>query len=173
MNPITSVAHKLVQHTILLLIFMGVLTSPDQIKGEVDAIEYKYMCGATEIENGNTTGITEEEHRNDIYRILLTCSVIKNRIDSPNWYGDTVEKVIMAKGQYASVTRNGFKTKEASDLVKLCCKYVLIYGAICPADIVYQGQNVNGRGKMINGKLVHEYARIPVRGDKDEIFCYE
>lgn len=164
MNPITEVAHKLAKHTILIFILCGVITNPDQIKGKVDATEYKHMCGATMIENGNTTGITEEEHRNDIYRILLTCSVIKNRIDSDNWHGDCVEEVIMAKGQYAVVTRNGFKTKEASDLVKVCCKYVMIYGSICPENVVYQGQGINGS---------EVYARIPVRGDKDEIFCFE
>ncbi len=164
MNPITSAVHKLAQHTILLFIFYGMITSPDQLKGEVDATEYKYMCGATMIENGNTTGITEEEHRNDIVRILLTCSVIKNRIDSSHWSGDCVEEVIMAKGQYADVTRNGFKTKEASDLVKVCCKYVMLYGSVCPKNVVYQGQGINGSDV---------YKRIPVRGDKDEIFCYE
>lgn len=159
-----TILNKMVGAIILAFIYAGMLTHPDQLKGNVDDTDYKYMCGATDIENGNTTGVTEEEHYNDIRRILLTASVIKNRVDSPNWYGDTVEKVILAKGQYASVTRNGFKTRNASDLVKVCCKYVMIYGSICPSNVVYQGQSKNGSGV---------YKSIPVRGDKDEIFCYE
>lgn len=156
--------HKLVAGLVLCMIYAGIITHPDQLRGEVDATEYKYMCGATEIENGNFTGITEQEHLNDIERALLTSSVIQNRIDSPNWYGSTVEQVILAKGQYAPVTRKGFKTKEASDIVKVCCKYVMIYGPICPTNVVYQGQSKNGSDV---------YKRIPVRGDKDEIFCFE
>lgn len=165
---LSALARRVAQHTILLFIIYGVFTSPDQLKGDIDATEYKYMCGATQIENGNLTGQTQEEYINDTMRVLLTASVIENRKNSKVWKGSTTEEVVLAKEgkywQYASVTRNGFKTTEASDRVKLCVKYVLLYGPICPENVVYQGQGKNGSGI---------YKSIPVRGDKDELFCYE
>ena len=160
--------HKMVCAILLGCIYAGIITNPDQLRGEVDLTEYKHMCGAVQAENGNLTGITEEEYANDMRRCLLTASVIENRKNSSGWKGSTTEEVIMAKEgkywQYASTTRNRFKTIEVDDRVKVCVKYVLLYGVICPENVMYQGQGYNGSGV---------YDSIPVRGDKDEIFCFE
>lgn len=156
----TEFVRKVVGGIILVLILNGYITTPEQLKGEVDATELRYMSGASEIENGNETG----KYKDDVMRLLLTDSVILNRINSKHWYGNNVEEVILAKGQYAPVTRNGFKTKKADDITILCAKYVLLYGSICPENVVYQGQSYNGSGL---------YKEIPVKGEKSEKFCFE
>lgn len=157
--------HKVVGAMVLGLIYAGIITLPNQLKGDVDATQLQHLSGMMEIENGNPGGYSEEE---DIRRLLLTGSVALNRIASPKWKGDTIEEVIMAKEgkywQYAEVTRKGFKTKKASERTVLLAKYLLIYGAICPPNVMYQGQGKNGSGI---------YDSIPVKGDKNELFCYE
>lgn len=139
---------------ILAMILSGNITSPDQLPQQVNATDLQQLSGAMEIENGD----------NGDYCLLLTGSVVLNRVYSPHWSGDTIEKVILAKGQYASVTRNGFKTKKAKERTVLLAKYLLIYGPICPSNVVYQGQGYNGSGL---------YEKIEVKGQKPELFCYE
>lgn len=132
---------------------LGIDTQSEQFQTDL-----KYLSGAMEIENGS----------NGDEILLYTGSVILNRLHSKNWKGNTIEEVIMAKDygfqQYASVTRNGFKTKKASKRTKYLAKYLLIFGSVCPENVVYQGQKKNGSGV---------YKRCPVPGQKDEIFCYE
>lgn len=162
----TKLVTKMMAGMYMVLILNGHITSPDQIPGKVDKTDLQHLAGAAQIENGNNS----EEC------IFLTCAVIMNRVHSDNWKGDTIEKVITAKGQYALVTVDGFRTKQCTDRVKAIAKYTLLYyepGFQCDADVVYQGQKVNGHGKYIDGVLVHEYRRIKVPGQKDEIFCYE
>lgn len=163
---ISEIVAKHVSCFLLILLSMGFV--PDLSKYPVDATELKYMSGAVMIENGNMTGETPEEIKNDCKRVLYTASVIENRKQSSTWKGDSTEEVIMAKEgpywQYASVTRNNFKTKEYSDYIEAACHYVLYFGSILPKNVVYQGQGKNGSGV---------YDSIPVRGDKDEVFCYE
>ena len=165
-GTITKAITRMFAVVYLALIMNGTITSPDQISGEVDSTDLQYLAGAMMIENGHNS----EEC------VFLTGAVIMNRVHSDNWKGDTIEKIITAKGQYANVTVNGFRTKQCTDRVKAIAKYILLYyepGFQCDADVVYQGQKVNGHGKYIDGVLVHEYRRIKVPGQKDEIFCYE
>lgn len=148
------------------LIMNGSITSPDQVPGKVDSRDLQYLAGAMMIENGYNS----EEC------VFLTGAVIMNRLYSDNWKGNTIEQIITAKGQYADVTVNGFRTKKCTDRVLAIAKYILLYyepGFQCDADVVYQSQRVLGHGKYIDGVLVHEYRRIKVPGQKDEIFCYE
>ena len=160
-----SVMNKMVGMIILGLIYAGVITSPSQLRREVEAVALQQLSGAMEIENGNPGGVSDFE---DIRRLLLTGSVVLNRKNSPHWQGNTIEGVIMAKDggsiQYANVTRDGFKTKKASERTTLLAKYLLIYGSICPNNVMYQGQSKNGSGV---------YDSIPVKGDKNELFCFE
>ena len=51
----TEFVRKVVGGIILVLILNGYITTPEQLKGEVDATELRYMSGASEIENGNET----------------------------------------------------------------------------------------------------------------------
>ena len=132
---------------------MRIDTKSDEFKKEL-----RDMSGAVQIENGDNGDVI----------VLLTASVIENRKRSTKWKGSTTEEVILAKEgpyyQYASVTRKGFQTKKASKRNKYLCKFVLIFGPVCPSNVVYQGQSSNGSG---------EYKRCKVPGQKDEIFCYE
>lgn len=165
-QPMHKAITTLVAVVYLALIMNGYIDHPDQIPGEVDEWDLQCLAGAMMIENGYNT----EEC------VFLTGAVVLNRLYSDNWKGDTIEEIILAKGQYAQVTRNGFRTKEATNRVKAIAKYLLLYyepGFQVPEDVVYQSQRVLGHGKYIDGKLVHEYRRIPVPGQKDEIFCYE
>ena len=146
---------------VLVMIMCGIINDPKQLTGNVNKTDLQNLSGAMEIENGNYGGNED----NDMDRLLLTGSVILNRLKSKKWNGSTIEEVILAKDggyiQYASVTRKGFKTKKASKRTKLLAKYLLIYGSVCPENVVYQGQ-----GKQ-KGTL---YKAIPVKGDKDELF---
>jgi len=149
----------------LTLILNGVITNQEQLLGEVNKQDLQYLAGAMEIENGNETNAPYD----DMMRLLLTGSVILNRVKSSKWNGDTIEEVILAKDggfiQYASVTRDGFKTKKAKERTILLAKYLLIYGPICPESVVYQGQNPSCGSGI--------YKSIPVKGDKDEFFCFQ
>ena len=165
---ITKAVTTMLSIVYLNMILAGYITSPDQIHGEVDPWDLQCVAGAAQIENGDNS----EEC------IFLTCAVMKNRLYSPNWKGNTYEQIITAKGQYASVTVNGFRTKKCSQRVLAIAKYTILYyepGFHCDADVVYQGQSINGHGKDVDGdgKLDHVYRRIQVPGQKDEIFCYE
>ena len=165
MVMISEAINKICATIILGLIYAGIITSPDQLKQDVNEVSLQHLSGMMELENGNPGGYSVAE---DIRRLLLTGSVPLNRMASSKWIGNTIEEVIMAKDggyiQYASKTRNGFKTKKASERTVLLAKYLLIYGPICPSNVVYQGQGRNGSGV---------YDSIPVKGDKDELFCYQ
>lgn len=134
-------------------IALGIDTESEEFQTDL-----QYLSGAMQIENGD----------NGDEILLYTGSVILNRLNSPKWNGNTIEEVILAKDggywQYASVTRKGFKTKKASKRTKYLAKYLLIFGSVIPETVVYQGQKKNGSGI---------YKRCPVKGQKDEIFCYE
>lgn len=156
----TDMVKKVFAGLVLSLILNGHITHPDQLPGKVNETDLQHLSGAMEIENGNRTN----KPKDDIRRLLLTGSVVLNRVRSDNWSGNTIEKVILAPGQYAPVTRNGFKTKKATERTVLLAKYLLIYGPICPENVVYQGQSMNGSGL---------YESIEVKGDKDELFCFE
>lgn len=160
-----NIIHKMVGAIILGLIYAGVITSPDQLTGKVESTPLQHLAGMMEIENGNPGGYSNAE---DIRRLLLTGSVAINRQNSPHWQGNSIESVIMAKDggfiQYAHETRNGFRTKKASKRTVLLAKYLLIFGPICPSNVMYQGQSLNGSGV---------YDSIPVMGEKNELFCFE
>lgn len=127
-------------------------------KNEQFIDNWNNMSGATQVENGD----------NGDEIVLYTASVLYNRWQSSKWQGNTIEEVILAKDggywQYASVTRNKYKTVKVSKRVKYLCKFVMIFGSVVPQNVVYQGQSTNGSGV---------YKRCPVKGQRDEIFCYE
>lgn len=132
---------------------LGIDTKSKEFKTELN-----HMSGAVTKENGDNGDLIQ----------LLTASVIENRKQSSKWKGSTTEEVVMAKEgrywQYAKVTRDNFKTVKSSKRTRYLCKFVLIFGPICPENVVYQGQSKNGSGV---------YMSIPVPGQKDEVFCYE
>ena len=155
---ITKAVTKMMGIIYLAMILNGHIVSPDQIPGAVDLIEFGHLAGTIECENGS----------NSVKCRLLTGSVVLNRIASPNWHGDNVEQVVMAKDggfiQYAIPTRNNFKTRKASQLTQAIAKYLLIFGPVCPKNVMYQGQN------KYAGSGVYDWCDTP---DGKEVFCYE
>lgn len=86
------------------------------------------------LENGHT-GKTEEENREVL---MLTMVVVLNRMTSGEWGGDTIEKVLNAKGQYASYTRNNIGKTDTPDWVYDMARDLLMFGSNVPDYIVYQ-----------------------------------
>lgn len=70
--------NRMVGGLVLALIFMGVMTSPDQLNSNVDLYALQCLSGVMDIENGNETG----DDYNDIRRLLFTGSVVLNRMES-------------------------------------------------------------------------------------------
>jgi hypothetical protein len=140
---------------ILSMILNGSITNLPQ---QVDETAVNQLSAVMKLENGD----------NGDRCLLLTGSVVINRKNSPKWKGDTIEEVILAKEgpywQYASKTRNNFKTTEANDHIKLLAKYLLIYGPVCPENVVYQSQIAS------NGSKLYEKIATP---DGYEYFAYE
>jgi len=153
---ITRAVSTMIGAIYLALLLNGHITSPDQIKGTVNEKEWRDMSSVIECENGS----------NSVKCRLLTGSVVLNRIASKKWKGNNVEEVVMAKEgpywQYAYTTRRDFYTKKCSEQTKAIAKYLLIYGPICPSNVVYQGQSLNGSG-------LYDYVDTP---DGKEYFCY-
>ena len=145
----------------MALILNGSITSPEQIPGKVDKWDYQCLAGTIMCENPYGTELN----------CLLTGSVVINRKNSSNWHGDTIEEVILAKDggfiQYAQDTRNRFRTIECSDRVKAIAKYLLIFGPVCPSNVVYQGKNKNA------GSGVFWKEPTPNEKIKYEYYCYE
>lgn len=111
--------------------------------------------------------MTIENKDNGDKCLLLTGSVVLNRVYRKSWKGDTIDEIITAKGQYASVTVNGYKTVKVPKRIKMLAKYLLIFGPICPSNVVYQSKN----SKLGSGL----YDKVPTPNEKIkyEYFCYE
>lgn len=149
------IVHNTMAALVLALIYCGVITKPSEIIADVDETYMNRLAAVIDLEN--SCGDDECQ--------LLTGSVPINRMNSKNWKGDTLEEIILAKGQYASKTRNNFKTHNAPEHTKLLAKYLIVYGPICPKNVVYQGMSRNGSGV---------YKSLKVKGQsKPELFCYE
>lgn len=100
--------------------------------------EIKLMAAAMELENGMNSDLC----------ILLTGSVILNRRNSPEW-PDTVQGVLLQKGQYAQHTvRNLYKVKVSERVMCLALK-LATHRPLDP-EIIFQSQYKNlGRIKYI------------------------
>lgn len=71
-------------------------------------------------------------------------SVVLNRMKHPD-YPNTMKGVIFQKGQY-SCTWNGHYEKTPSKQAIENAKYVLTYGSVLPANVIYQAQFRQGSG---------------------------
>lgn len=133
MEAIYMGIYNMIGTMILVMILSGGLknASPDLLKGDVDEEDVNLLAAAMELENGS--GGDE--------CLLLTGSVILNRAYYCKWCPDTIYGVLHQKGQYASNTVKKLYTVKVPDHVKLLAKYLLIFGPICPHDVVYQSQN--------------------------------
>ena len=124
---------KVVANIILTLILCGVVTSPNQLSGDVNARDLDLLSACMQLENGN----------NGDRCLLLTGSVVLNRRDYVSWCPNTVEGVLHQKGQYARDTVNRLEKVIATEHIRLLAKYLLIYGPICPKNVIYQSQQKN------------------------------
>ena len=124
---------KVVANIILTLILCGVVTSPNQLQGEVNSRDLDLLSACMQLENGN----------NGDRCLLLTGSVVLNRRDYVSWCPNTVEGVLYQKGQYARDTVDRLEKIIATEHIRLLAKYLLIYGPICPKNVIYQSQQKN------------------------------
>lgn len=124
---------KVVVNIILTLILCGVVTSPNQLQGEVNSRDLDLLSACMQLENGN----------NGDRCLLLTGSVVLNRRDYVSWCPNTVEGVLYQKGQYARDTVDRLEKVIATEHIRLLAKYLLIYGPICPKNVIYQSQQKN------------------------------
>lgn len=124
---------SIVAGIILALILSGYITSPDQLKREVDLRDLHLLGACMQLENGN----------NGDKCLLLTGSVVLNRVYYCSWCPDTVEGVLYQKGQYAKPTVDNLETVLVNEHITLLAKYLLIYGPICPKNVMFQSQQKN------------------------------
>lgn len=160
-SGVIELVRNVISSALLILILSGKITSPDQIPGEVDVWEWQCLSGAIMCENPYGTTMN----------CLLTGCVPINRRNSSHWNGNTIEEVILAKDggylQYAVSTRDNFRSIECSDRVRAIAKYLLVYGVICPENVVYQGKNEHA------GSGLYWKEPTPNEKIKYEYFCYE
>lgn len=149
-----DIVKHMVAPIILVLILNGYITSPNQLHGEVNQREWDLLSAGMQLENGN----------NGDRCLLLTGSVAINRRDYVSWCPNTIEGVLYQKGQYARDTVNRLETVIVPEHTRLLAKYLLIYGPICPKNVIYQSQQKN---------LGSDHYDIIDTPDGKEYFAYE
>ena len=82
--------------------------------------------------------ITDEHQR-------LVGSVVLNRVDSPE-FPDTVHDVVYQRGQYSGTSSGWFAALTPSERAVRNAAYVLEYGSIAPASVVFQSNFQQGSG---------------------------
>ena len=138
----------------------------DKVKISIDDSkvdkEDERLVGATiELENG---GSVEQGTRDGLRCGLLTGSVVLNRVYYCSWCPNTVYGVLHQSGQYAPHTVKNLDTVKIPNKVKLLAKYLMVFGAICPENVIFQSQNPNlGSKNYTKIKTTSEY----------EYFAYE
>lgn len=81
----------------------------------------------------------EQEHK------MLVASVVLNRVDSPE-FPDTIQDVILQRGQYAAVGTKYFNNLLPSvNSVKIASDAIQ-YGSIAPKSVVFQAEFIQGGG---------------------------
>lgn len=102
--------------------------------GLVEEDDLHYLSAAMQLENG----------MNSDECLLLTGSVILNRVECP-WYPNSVYEVITQRGQYAAHTVNNLDSVVVTERVRLLAIHLLLTGAKCPSDVVFQAMFPQGR----------------------------
>jgi hypothetical protein len=149
-----NITKHIIAPMILVMIMNGVITSADQLKHDVNQRDWDLLSACMQLENAN----------NGDECLLLTGSVPLNRAYYCSWCPDTIEGVLYQKGQYASNTVKNLETVIVNDHIRLLAKYLLIYGPICPPNVVFQSQQKN---------LGSKHYRVIETPDGPEYFAYE
>jgi len=76
-------------------------------------------------------------------------SVVLNRKNSPNWKGNTIKEICLARDggfiQYACFV-DGNAYRQQTELSKEVAKFLLENGSQIPSNVVYQSQSIQGHG---------------------------
>lgn len=138
----------------LTMIMSGYITKESQIPGKVDETDLSLLSACMQLENGS----------NGDRCLLLTGSVVLNRRDYVSWCPNTIEGVLYQPGQYARPTVNNLKTVLVTDHIRMLAKYLLVFGPICPQNVIYQSQQES---------LGSDHYDIIPTHDGPEYFAYE
>lgn len=139
---------------VLTLILTGYITSEDQIIGDVSSMDLDLLSACMQLENGN----------NGDRCLLLTGSVVLNRAYYCSWCPNTIKGVLYQKGQYAKLTVDNLTSVLVPERTRMLAKYLLVYGPICPKNVMYQSQQKN---------LGHGHFDIIDTPDGPEYFAFE
>ena len=115
----------------------------------IDEHDVDLVGGCIELENG---GSVETGTKDGIECGLLTGSVVLNRAYYCDWCPDNIKDVLYQKGQYASHTVKNLNTVKIPKKVRQLAEFLLVFGPICPEDVIYQSQNPN-LGKKLYKKI--------------------
>ena len=129
---------------------------------KVDKEDERLIAATIQLENG---GSVEKGDRDGLRCGLLTGSVPINRALYCSWCPDTIYGVLHQKGQYASHTVKNLDTVKIPAKVTLLAKYLMVFGPICPENVVFQSQN-----SKLGSKL---YDKIMTPSGSYEYFAYE
>ena len=91
------------------------------------------------LENGST-GKTEDENRQIL---IMTGSVVLNRVKSGQWGGKTIEAVLYSPGQYAWETKKRIDKVEVPEYIQELARDLLIRGSNIPSYVCYQSTQKN------------------------------
>ena len=134
-NP--NIVNNIVICMLILCLNAGVITHSSQLPQQVNESDLNLLSACMQLENGS----------NGDRCLLLTGSVVLNRAYYCSWCPNTIEGVLYQKGQYASHTVKNLKTVVVPERTRILAKFLLIYGPICPSNVVFQSQQKNlGRG---------------------------
>ena len=116
---------------------------------KADWEDVRLLANVMYFENGNNTDEA----------ILLTGSVVINRVKKGGWYPSTIKGVLYQKNPVQYSTTGMFFTKPIPPKFYLMAIRLLMFGSIAPPNVLYQSRFHQGSGdyKIING----------------EYFCYE
>ena len=158
---VTQLMHNVMASMILAMIISGYITTSDQIPGTVDERDWHLVAATCHLENGENGDLC----------ILLTGSVVINRKLYCSWCPDTIEGVLFqgyksssCPQQYATHTLVNLDKVDVPERTKMLAKYLLVFGPICPKEVIYQSQNK---------KLGHGHYAVIDTPQGPEYFAYE
>ena len=119
---------------IVCILFIGLMGQINAVKGyarrtNLDVADIKLLAAAMELENGCNSDLC----------LMLTGSVILNRVNSPEW-PDTVYGVLHQRGQYAAWTLRHLDTVKVSERTMSLALKLVMCGSL-DTEIVFQSMH--------------------------------
>ena len=125
---------EIVSRMVSTIVIVGLLTVNGYTMKDVDL-----LADIMYLENGSTV-TTEDENRQIL---IMTGSVVLNRVKSGQWGGKTIEKVLYSPGQYAQETKNRIGKVKVPDYIREIAIDLLIHGSNVPDYVCYQSTQRN------------------------------